>query len=146
MENSNPITPMKLIKLCYIAQGVYLVARNERLFNDELEAWKYGPVVPSLYHEFKRFGDKEVTIYGGVHINHQGDVEYPHVLESDVEALEVLNLVWDQFKDWTASQLSAWTHRDGSAWQTIKKRRSENQSISDEMLKTEFEKIIILDK
>lgn len=44
------ITPIKLQKLVYLVFGYYGGATNEALFDDRIEAWKYGPVVPTLYH------------------------------------------------------------------------------------------------
>jgi len=31
---------------------------NRFLFREEIEAWKYGPVIPGIYHQFKMFRDK----------------------------------------------------------------------------------------
>lgn len=42
------MTQMKLNKLMYLAQAQYLAATNHRLFRERLEAYKHGPVVPSL--------------------------------------------------------------------------------------------------
>ena len=50
------LTPMQLMKLVYIAYGWYLAMHNARLFDDRIEAWKYGPVIPNLYHATKHFG------------------------------------------------------------------------------------------
>ncbi len=138
VEEFNPVTSMKLIKLCYIAQGVYLVTHNEKLFSDNFEAWRYGPVAPSLYQEFKRFGDQVVTIYGGAYLDTHGMIDYPHINEENSEFIEVLNMVWDKFRDWSAPELSAWTHRKESAWSKTEK----NEVITDEMLKTEFQALI----
>jgi uncharacterized phage-associated protein len=51
------ITPMKLQKLVYFAHGWCLALSDEPLIDEKIEAWKYGPVVTSLYHEFKRYGN-----------------------------------------------------------------------------------------
>lgn len=145
IEDSNPVTPMKLIKLCYIAQGVYLVAHNEKLFDGNFEAWKYGPVAPSLYQEFKDYGDKVVSRYGGelVLTNDSNVPDYPHVSKSDKNILDILDMVWDQFKSWTATELSAWTHREGSAW-SFAIMKGMNAPIPDDALKREFSKVIQL--
>ena len=47
---------MKIIKLVYIAHGHYLAKNDSPLFTEKVEAWDYGPVIPSLYHEFKIYG------------------------------------------------------------------------------------------
>ena len=60
-EEDINVTPMKLIKLIYIAYGWNLAINNERLFDEKILAWAYGPVIPSIYHEFKRFANKPVN-------------------------------------------------------------------------------------
>ena len=44
-----------LNKLVYITKGFALATLDDGLFEEEVEAWKYGPVISSLYHEFKQF-------------------------------------------------------------------------------------------
>ena len=45
------ITPLKLQKLLYFAQGNYLAKYNMPLFDEDFEAWIHGPVIPlSLIH------------------------------------------------------------------------------------------------
>ena len=41
------LTPMQLVKLAYIAYGWYLAIYEKRLFDDRIEAWKYGPIIPN---------------------------------------------------------------------------------------------------
>ena len=56
-----PMTPKKLQKLCYYAQGWYLgLTDGQKLFDDELEAWIHGPVCPKLYDKYKIFGYNEI--------------------------------------------------------------------------------------
>src|SRR3546814_15536036 len=50
------LTPMKLLTLVYIAYGWSLALLRKKLFDEQFRAWDLGPVVRSLYHEFKHFG------------------------------------------------------------------------------------------
>lgn len=50
------ISNLKLQKVLYFLQAQYLVSTGNKLFEDEIEAWDFGPVVPSVYHEYKIFG------------------------------------------------------------------------------------------
>ena len=55
------ITSLKIQKLVYISHGWNYAFRDDHLIDDELvEAWLYGPVFPSLYHEFKYRGELPV--------------------------------------------------------------------------------------
>src|SRR3977135_2921517 len=56
-----PLTPMKLQKLVYYPHGWRLGIVGKALLNEQIEAWEFGPVIPSLYHEFKEFGDQPIT-------------------------------------------------------------------------------------
>lgn len=49
------ITHLKLQKLVYYAQGLYLAYFNKPLFTQSVEAWRHGPVVNDLYHIFKPY-------------------------------------------------------------------------------------------
>jgi uncharacterized phage-associated protein len=54
---SLPVDNLKLQKLLYYSQAVYLVLHDrEPLFFEEIEAWDYGPVVPLVYREYKSYG------------------------------------------------------------------------------------------
>lgn len=57
-EESTPyaITPLKLQKLVYYAQGFHLRDVGIPLFNDNLLAWAHGPVVRNLYDDYKHLG------------------------------------------------------------------------------------------
>jgi len=54
------ITPMKVLKLVYIAHGWHLGIRKEPLITEQTEAWKYGPVVESVYIAFKKYGKNDI--------------------------------------------------------------------------------------
>jgi len=54
-------TNLKLQKILYYAQGWYLGLYDLALFDDNIEAWDYGPVVPNVYYEFKENGANEIT-------------------------------------------------------------------------------------
>ena len=63
-EDNEPIRPLKLMKLVYIAYGYALALLNRSIIDyrfDKVEAWKFGPVIPSVYHSFKIYGKKPIT-------------------------------------------------------------------------------------
>ena len=57
------ITPMKLQKLVYLIYKKYYQDTDKILFQDRFEVWKYGPVVRSIYDEFKEFGGNAIKRY-----------------------------------------------------------------------------------
>ncbi len=50
------VTHMKLQKLMYYAYGHTLACTNSELFEEEIEAWQFGPVVRSVYDQYADFG------------------------------------------------------------------------------------------
>lgn len=50
VARTGAIQPMKLQKLVYYAQAWSLVRDGAPLFGERIEAWRYGPVCPELYH------------------------------------------------------------------------------------------------
>lgn len=55
-ETGSFISNLKLQKLVYYAQAWHLALFEQPLFNEDFEAWIHGPVVPELYHYYKKFG------------------------------------------------------------------------------------------
>jgi uncharacterized phage-associated protein len=49
------MTHLKLQKLIYFAQAWHLANLNRPLFQEEMEAWTHGPVVPSVWHKYKEY-------------------------------------------------------------------------------------------
>lgn len=63
-NNGDNITNLKLQKLLYYAQAWFLVNNNNQpLFTEDIEAWQYGPVVPSVYNEYKYCGRNPIDIH-----------------------------------------------------------------------------------
>ena len=53
LKKQGSVSAMKLQKLVYYAQAWSLVWTDRALFNDDLQAWADGPVVPALYRKHK---------------------------------------------------------------------------------------------
>jgi len=53
LNKTGPITAMKLQKLVYYSQAWSLVWDDDALFEERIEAWANGPVVPALYAAHK---------------------------------------------------------------------------------------------
>ena len=55
---------MKLQKMLYYQQGFHLAYFDEPLFDEEIEAWMYGPVVPCVYDAFHGYGRRGIEPTG----------------------------------------------------------------------------------
>jgi uncharacterized phage-associated protein len=61
-ELGAPVDPMSLEKLIYYAQAFNLVLQDEPLFGDEIHAWKWGPVIPSVYKRYSAYGSDPIVM------------------------------------------------------------------------------------
>ena len=121
--NRTTLDPMKLQKLIYFAHGWHLALYNEPLINEEVQAWQYGPVVQSVYHEFKQFGAGAITKHATDLDMNTGELVTPRIPLEDARTMALLNKVWEIYGKYTGIQLSHLTHAHGSAWS---KAREEN--------------------
>ena len=102
------LTNMKINKLLYFAQGHYLSKYGKPLFEDSIEAWDHGPVVPAVYSAYKGCGAQPI----------QGD-DSSMISEVTPEAEEVLYGVARKYGKYTASALRNMTHVIGSPWDQV---------------------------
>jgi len=105
-----PVTPMKLQKLLYFIYRDYLQQTGEILFPERFEVWRYGPVISSVYHEFKRYGSRPITDYSK---DSAGDA---YVVEEDDVLRSIIEDNWERFKAMSGIEMSRLTHLEGSAW------------------------------
>lgn len=113
------ITPMKIIKLTYISFGWYSgLYQGNILFNEDIQAWKYGPVISSLYHELKSYKNNpvETLIESTVWNNKSDQSESTFPLPKDKKIVQFLDRIWEIYSKFTALQLSAYTHQQDSPW------------------------------
>lgn len=55
------MTNMKLQKMLYYQQGFHLAVFDTPLFDEEIEAWMYGPVVPSVFEYYRSYGKNGIV-------------------------------------------------------------------------------------
>jgi uncharacterized phage-associated protein len=51
---------LRLQKLLYFIQAQFLFRKGEPCFEEDLEAWMFGPVVPSVYNRYKKYGSNAI--------------------------------------------------------------------------------------
>lgn len=111
------ITPLKLQKLVYFLYRSYLIETNCELFNERFEAWTYGPVVPSIYSEFRYYGSKSIDNFAR---DSQGNA---YSVREEGIFKECLDDIWENYKNYSGKELSRLTHKDGTAWSKAKQNR-----------------------
>jgi uncharacterized phage-associated protein len=132
------LTPMKLIKLVYIGYGWYLALVGMRLFNENIEAWQHGPVVPSLYHEFKKFGSNGINTKATAYDLETYTLTEPRIPEGDSTASMILDKVWAAYQQFSGWTLREKTHELGTPWSATYTGEQSSEVISDELIKPHF--------
>lgn len=145
-ENTDiEMTTMKLLKLMYIAQGLSLSLLDRPIFlNDHIEAWKFGPVIPSIYHEFKHFKSEPITSKSVLlDTTYQ---QYSEPILSDLEDQKIVLLTWQLYKNISAKDLVDLTHMTGTPW-SLSYRNDQNRVIENTLIKKYYDKFVTnLDK
>lgn len=125
-RNGRPLTHMKLHKLLFFANGWNLAITDHPLINEEMQAWKFGPVAPSLYRELRRYGSAKITEPEGVY-DFSGfnpfasdaisaPLTVPRVPQEDQFTHQLLEKIWEVFGCYPAIQLTQMTHQEGTPW------------------------------
>jgi uncharacterized phage-associated protein len=105
-----PLTPMQVIKLVYIAHGWHWGYFNSALINEPVEAWKFGPVIPSLYQDLKCYGS------GFVQSSLRTPLGEEEALVHSNDTLALLDHVWRRYNRFNGLQLSTLTHEPNTPW------------------------------
>ncbi|NQS97029.1 MAG: SocA family protein [candidate division Zixibacteria bacterium] len=133
------ISPMKMQKLIYYAHGWHLAIYDKPLLNELIEAWRYGPVIPSVYHEFKEFGNEQITKYATDFDIENFSFNPPHLPE-DAKIIPLLKKIWEIYGKFKAIKLSNMTHQPGTPWAETWGNDGvpENTNIEDKLIKKYF--------
>lgn len=92
IQLGRPISNLQLQKILYYIQGQYMRDNNgQALFKDEIEAWRYGPVVSSVYYHYNHYSANDIT-------TKQDNVELDENVKDIIDTIIELN-----------SKLSAWS-------------------------------------
>lgn len=130
-DENIPISPMKLQKLLYFIYRDYYQAKGKPLFAEDFEAWQYGPVLRSVYDEFKTFGASRIDRFSKTA---NGDV---YVLNEHTNSSlkEIIDNVWNKYKNLNGIELSEITHKNGGAWRKAYLRH--DITLNDEDIKND---------
>lgn len=99
LEHGDTISNLKLQKMLYYQQGFHLAYFGTPLFDEDIVAWQYGPVVPSVYKEYKSFESNSISTS-----------EEGISLSDDEE--ELFNNVYEEYNQFSAVALMKMTHEE----------------------------------
>lgn len=126
------LTPLKLLKLVYIAHGWSFPYLGGPLLAEPAQAWQYGPVVPSLYHATSRYRAGAIT-------EHVPDTD-PQVLTPQADSL--IQSVYNSYSRYTGIQLSNMTHMPNTPWSEAWNVRGKNAIIPNDRIAAHYQHLL----
>lgn len=101
------ISNLKLLKLVYYANALSLIYLHTPLFDEKIEAWRHGPVVPSLYRELKKYKGKNL-----MNIQELRTDTYRYLNDNEKH---IITMAFREYGRYTAFRLRDMTHTE-SPW------------------------------
>ena len=119
-------THLKLQKLVYLCYAEYLCNTGKELFTDKIFAFKYGPVVDTVYQEYKEYGYKDIKDETE-DIDNKNITEMPtrsRILfaEGGTEKVSSIDKTLEKYGGLTSTELVNITHRENTPWTITHKK------------------------
>ncbi len=132
--NVEELTQMKTMKLLYYIQAASLSITSHRMFNNNIVAWRYGPVVEEVHEKYRghRGIVGEIT---------ESDLNDYSELQNDYEASSILNSIYDVYGYSSAYDLMRQTHSE-KPWQET----PQSEVISDKAIKDFYSGVFVSDE
>lgn len=127
------MTDMKLQKMLYFAQCWHLVRHGKPLFQNKIEAWQHGPVIPDAYAFYKSNGRNPI---------HSKPVKYEAFSK---EELETVLDVFQYYGRYSASWLRELSHQKGTPWDQVYQPDIKHMEILPDSLKSYYSKQVPLE-
>lgn len=131
--NEDELTQMKAMKLLYYIQAASLVITHHRMFDNDIVAWQYGPVVEAVHQKYYH----QRGIVGSITKN---DIQDYNKLQQDPVASSILNSIYEIYGHSSAYDLMRQTHME-KPWQDTPR----NGVIKDSLIEDFYSKVFVLD-
>ena len=122
IELKSPTTNMKLQKMLYYSWVEYYREKKKYLFDDNIYAWKFGPVVKAVYFNYRVFAAMPIT-----------KCDDPQE-KIDSDTLNFLSKFAKKYEGHTACGLVFSTHKEGTPWSVIYEEGKKNVIIPFEQI------------
>lgn len=141
-------TQLKLQKLVYFCFADYLCDTGKELFIDKIYAFKYGPVVDTVYKKYKKYGykpiEKEIEEIDSRNISEMPAKSRILFAEGGTEKILSIEKTLKKYGGLSASELVELTHRKNSPWsKTLKSNLLYSSPIKIDIIK-EYHKFEVI--
>lgn len=132
-DSGSTITPLKLQKILYYAQGYFLAYNDRELFPEEFQAWAHGPANEQIYDKYKKYGFQSIPTPSETIKNISNDIS------------NFLTDIWETFGIYDGKYLEEQTHKE-EPWINARNGIAPGERctniISKESMKNFFKKVI----
>lgn len=105
IKDGYPISNLQLQKILYYIQKDFL-KRDDLAFQDNIEAWQFGPVVPNVYYHYCGYGAMPII----------SSRESFDINQKDLSDVDCIVEQKRKLRPW---ELVAETHKENGAWAQI---------------------------
>lgn len=119
------ISNLSLQKLIFFAQGFHYLKHNTLLFDADIEAWNFGPVIPDIYHQFKKFGKDAIIGELACYFDpsEMTEASFPKINErTNLDAFAVVNDTFALLAGKDPFDLVEYSHRETCPWKATKQK------------------------
>ena len=145
VKSEGNLSPLQIIKLVYISHGWLLVIHNEPLIQDRIEAWKRGPVIPTIYHALKKHKWNPVRnlYYCNTKIDSSDIVDRKKFLNTlfTENSKTIMDRVWELYGTMSADELSNMTHKKDTPWDTCYVKNQLYTQIPNDIIQNHYSEI-----
>ena len=118
---------MRLLKLAYMAHGWSLAIVEKPLINEYVQAWRYGPVIPSIYYSFRPQGIYDLE-----------PMQFVEESEIDDDSNELLPGVYKLYDHASDGVLSGLTKIKGGPWERTYTPNKRNIIVPNNLISDHF--------
>jgi uncharacterized phage-associated protein len=144
VNNSTGITQFGLMKRVYITHGFTLAYYDKPAIDsrfDRVEAWRKGPVIPSVYHSFKHNESNSITEKSIIPYLDNGIFKKEEPILEDRDIQIIANTVWLRYINFSDMEMIELLHRPNTPWDLCYEE-GKNNEIPDLYTKAFYKKLI----
>lgn len=132
-------THLKLEKLVYLCFADYLCKYNKELYKDQIYAYKFGPVIKSVYDRYKEYGYREIE-QDDEDIDATNLYEMPSrsrilFAEDGISKIKSINQTLEKYGNLSANDLVCLTHKPLTPWDLSGRGQSIDEIIENDVIK-----------
>ena len=111
------LTLMQILKLSYFSHGfkMGMFGVHDPLANEFVQAWKFGPVFPNIFHKFKYEPPGKIRKLAKYFDETTDSLQITQSAFNTNE-VHIMKMVYNIYGGLDGWQLSALTHREGTPW------------------------------